>query len=310
MERFIYSSDNKRYHTLNYHLKERFGCRVVKASVDAGFSCPNIDGSKGSGGCIFCLNGSGDFANHGISVTEQIALERTRIRKKYPDAKLIAYFQAHTNTYAPLEVLKQKYEEALACEGVCGISIATRPDCIENETAAYLAHLSKKTYLTVELGLQSIYDETAKKINRGYDFDVFKRTYSMLKKLGIRVCVHIIDGLIGENEEMMINTAKVLSSFDPDAVKIHLHHILKGTAAENLYLEGKIVPMQKDDYIRTVARQIEYFSPECVIERVTGDGNKKVLVSPMWSTDKISVLGGIDKYMADNDMMQGRKYLK
>ncbi len=300
---FKYSIDNKRYHTLNYHLKTLFSDRVFKASIDAGFSCPNKD----SGGCSYCKAGSGEFTFPG-SITEQIEKERARIAKKWGDKKLIAYFQANTNTFAPVNVLREKYEEALNNPCVVGLSIATRADCLPDDVLDLLEELNKRTYLTVELGLQTVNDETAKRINRGYDFEVFEKSFYELKKRKIRVVVHIINGLIGERREDMLNTARTLSKMEPDGVKIHLLHILKGTKCEDEYAQGLIVPMKKEEYIDITVEQIRHFKSECVIERVTGDGKKESMVAPMWSMDKISVLGGIDKCFAERGAFQGDLY--
>lgn len=306
---FLYSLDNKRYHTLNYHMLEKFGCRVFKAVIDAGFTCPNIDGTCGVGGCTYCTSGAAEFTNSSeISVVNQIELEKERIYKKRGKVPVIAYFQAHTNTYADLPVLKTLYEEALITEGVAGISIATRPDCLNDEKTAYLKELSEKTYLTVELGLQTVFDETAKKINRGYLFNVFENAFNKLKQNNIRVCVHLIDGLIDETPEMMVESAKILGKMKPDAVKIHLLHVMKGTVCEKEYLKGKLIPMTMEKYIETVCEQLRCLPPECVIERITGDGSKDNLVAPRWSTNKIAVLGGIDRFMAENNIYQGDKY--
>lgn len=300
---FKYAIDNKRYHTLNYHLKTLFSDRVFKASLDGGFSCPNMD----KGGCTYCKKGSGEFTFQG-SITQQLEKERERITKKWGDKKLIAYFQANTNTFAPVEVLKEKYEEALNYPSVVGLSIATRADCLEEAVLNYLEEINKRTYLTVELGLQSVKDETAKRINRGYDFKTFEKAFYELKKRQIRVVVHIINGLIGEKREDMLNTAKVLSKMEPDGVKIHLLHILKGTKCEEEYNRGLLKTLSKEDYIDITVNQIRYFKSECVIERVTGDGKRESLVAPLWSLDKISVLGGIDKHFADLDAYQGDLY--
>lgn len=217
---FPYSLDNKRYHTLNYHMKHLFGKRVFKAVIDAGFTCPNLDGAKGTGGCTFCPSGGGEFT-HGQdkSVEEQIRAELARVRAKWSDADVMAYFQVHTNTYAPLQKLKELYEPALSVDGVCGISIGTRADALEPETVEYIAELSQRTYLTVELGLQSMHDSTAKRINRCHTWADFVKGYEMLKSRGIRVCVHIINGLPGENAEMMVETVRALASLRVDAVK-------------------------------------------------------------------------------------------
>lgn len=300
---FEYATDNKHYHTLNYHLKTLFSDRVFKAVIDAGFSCPN----KKSGGCSYCREGSGEFTTSG-SITEQIEKERARIAKKWGDKKLIAYFQANTNTFAPIAVLKEKYEEALNHPSVVGLSIATRADCLDCDVLDYLEELSKRTYLTVELGLQSIHDETAKKINRGYAFEVFEKAFYHLKKRGIRVVVHIINGLIGETREDMIKTAKVLGAMEPDGIKIHLLHVLKGTRCEEEYEKGLLVPLGKEEYIDITVEQIRHFKKECVIERVTGDGKRDSLIAPLWSLDKISVLGSIDKRFATLDVYQGDLY--
>ncbi|MBQ7718834.1 MAG: TIGR01212 family radical SAM protein [Clostridia bacterium] len=306
--KFEYSDDNKRYHTLNYHLKNKFGGKIYKAVIDAGFSCPNIDGAVSRGGCAFCLGGSGAFTHSG-SITEQLANEQKRLTAKYgKPQKMIAYFQAHTNTYAPVEVLNAKYGEALSFPDVCGLAIATRPDCIDDKTSACLQKLSEQTYLTVELGLQTVFDKTANGFNRGYGFACFEDTFLKLKNAGIRVCVHMIDGLYGETPEMMLDTAKKVGLMYPDAVKISLLHILRGTEYEKLYHSGKYTPLSKDDYIDIVCSQIALLPPECVIERVTGDGAKADLIAPAWSINKISVLGGIDKKMAERNIYQGSEF--
>ncbi len=301
---FKYTLDNKRYHTLNYHLKALFNDRVFKAVIDGGFSCPNIDGSISCDGCSYCREGSGEFTTKG-TITEQLDKESERIRKKWGDKKIIAYFQAHTNTYAPVDVLKKRFEEALEYKNVIGLSIATRADCIEDDVFDYLEELSKRCYLTVELGLQSVKDETAEKINRGYKFEAFERCYNELKRRNIRVVVHIINGLIGEDKNDMINTARVLGKMKPDGVKIHLLHVLKGTKCEKEHAKGLLKTLTKEEYIDIVTQQLRYFCEDCVIERVTGDGARDSLIAPEWSLDKISVLGAIDKAMADKDIYQG-----
>ena len=306
---FLYSNDNKRYHTLSYHLKNRFGRHVMKAVIDAGFTCPNLDGTKGTGGCTYCLSGSGDFTHGaGRSAAEQVGLELDRVRGKRPDADVIAYFQAHTNTYAPLPRLRKLYESVLDIDGVCGISIATRPDALEEETVDYLAGLSGKTYLTVELGLQTVYDATAEKINRGHTYAEFADAFRALKSRGIRVCVHIINGLPEETPEMMLNTARTVGALGADAVKIHLLQILRGTAMERQLAVGEIVPMSREDYIDTVCSQLEVLPPETVIERITGDGAHDKLIAPRWGVDKIAVLGGIDRALVQKDTWQGKRF--
>ena len=303
---FIYSNDNKRYHTLSYHLKQKFGERVFKAVINAGFTCPNIDGKCSTGGCTYCTSGGSEFSgDKNLSITKQIADERERIHKKYKDAKIIAYFQANTNTYAPLERLKALYEEALSQPYVLGLSIATRADCLDDDILDYLEELSKRTYLTVELGLQTVYDETAKRINRGHSFECFKDSFIKLKQRNIRTVVHLINGLPDETLDMMINSAKVVGKLKPDGVKIHLLHIMENTRMYEEYKCSLVKEMSFDDYIKTICTQLTYFPNETVIERLTGDGSKAHLIAPLWSKDKIRVLGTIDKYMADNNLVQG-----
>lgn len=303
---FAYTIDNKRYHTLNYHLIKTFGEKVYKAVIDAGFSCPNIDGTVGESGCAYCISGASEFTNDSrFSITEQLEKERERISQKHKNPKLIAYFQAHTNTYADIKTLKKKYDEALNFPDVVGLSIATRPDCIDEDIADMLSEYKYKTYLTVELGLQTVNDKTAEKFNRGYNYDTFLSAYNMLKSRNIRVCVHIINGLLGETKDDMINTAKTVGKLKPDAVKIHLLHILRGTQYEKEYKTKNLIPMTKDAYINTVIRQLEYLPDTTVIERITGDGSKENLVAPLWSLDKISVLGSIDKEMDIMNTYQG-----
>lgn len=303
---FPYTDDNKRYHTLSYHNKHTYGCKVHKAAIDAGFTCPNIDGSKGIGGCIYCSGGSGYFTeDSAVSVTEQFRAEEKRIRTKYPDALITAYFQAHSNTYASLERLEALFHEAVAA-GAHSLAIATRADCIDEEKAQLLSLLSVP--VTVELGLQTIHDSTAALINRCHTTAEFLKGYQLLKAHGIRTCVHIINGLPSEDIPMMLETARALGKLRPDGVKIHLMHIIKGTALADIYASGKYAPMTKEDYIDTVIKQLELLPPETVIERLTGDGDKRTLLAPLWSMDKISVLGGIDKRMTELDTWQGKRF--
>ena len=311
MNPFLYSEDNKRYHTLHYHFMQTFGTRMYKAAIDGGFTCPNLDGTVGTSGCSFCSGGAGEFAgNCNDSISLQLRKEQDRICKTYGMVPLIAYFQVHTNTYAGVEVLRQKYEEAIAFPSVRGISIGTRADCINDENTELLAGLSEKTYLTVELGLQTIHDETAREFGRGYDYEVFLKSYHMLKSKGIRTCVHLINGLKGETRDMMTETAETVGKLQPAAVKLHLLHILKNTRAAKQYQNGEIIPLRKDQYIDVICRQLEVLPPETVIERITGDGAKDKLLAPAWSKDKISVLAGIDKELSARSTWQGRLFVK
>lgn len=303
---FPFSDDNKRYHTLNYHNRRTYGKRICKASIDAGFTCPNIDGTRGVNGCAFCDGGSGYFtADSAVSVTEQLSRETERIRAKFPDAGILAYFQAHSNTYAPVERLAKLYGEAVDF-GVCGISVATRADCVDSEKAAMLSSLPVP--VTVELGLQTVNDRVAAKMNRCHSFEEFLRGYKLLKSQGLRVCVHIIDGLPEENAADMLTTARVLGRLRPDGVKIHLLHVIRGTALHRMFERGEYRPLEKEEYIDIVVKQLELFPAETVIERLTGDGDKEKLVAPLWSADKISVLGGIDKRQRELDTWQGKVF--
>lgn len=306
MSIFKYSDDNKRYHTLSYHNKHTYGGKVHKAAINAGFSCPNIDGTRGIGGCIYCSGGSGYFtAKSIVSVTDQFKAEKARIREKYPDAKITAYFQANTNTYANVEQLYRLYSEAIEA-GADSISIGTRADCIDSEKAKMISKLPVP--VTVELGLQTVHDKTAVLINRCHTYEEFLNGYNILRSYGIRVCVHIINGLPKENTEMMLGTAEKLGKLRPDGVKIHLMHVISHTRLAELYMSGGYLPMEKEEYIDIVVRQLELLPAETVIERLTGDGDRTTLIAPLWSADKISVLGGIDKRMAQLDTWQGRLY--
>ncbi len=298
---FAYSDDNKRYHTLAYHNKTTCGGRVYKATVDAGLSCPNIDGCKGRGGCIFCAQAPRD----GRTVAEQFAAEKARIHSKCPNAKIMLYYGLHSNTYCAPERLCEMLDEAEEL-GVFAVSVATRADCLDKKKARILSEFPLP--LTVELGLQTIHDGTAALINRGHSFADFLRGYELLRERNIRVCVHIINGLPGETREMMLETARALGKLRPNAVKIHSMHVLRGTPLYAMYCSGEYSPIEKDEYIDITVRQLELLPPETVVERVTGDGDKSLLAAPLWSVDKISVLGGLDKRMADSDTYQGRLF--
>ena len=314
MNRFKYTSTNKRYHTWDYYLKSVFGEKVAKVSLDGGFTCPNIDGTISRGGCIFCSKrGSGDFALEITSenLKKQFEAAKNSIRKKWPGInKYIAYFQAYSNTYADIKILREKYETVLSLKNVVGLSIATRADILDKETLEYLSELNKKTFLWVELGLQSSNDKTAQLINRGHDFRTFMKAAEQLRERNIRVCVHIINGLPGESYNDMIKTVKDISVLDINAVKIHMLYILKNTRLFTLYQNEKFRIMEREEYIKTVADQIELLPEEVVVERVTGDGKAKDLAAPLWSLNKISILNDIDKELAGRNTWQGIKNKK
>lgn len=305
---FLYAYENKLYHTLAFENQAR-GYKLYKAVIDAGFTCPNIDGTKGTGGCIFCRGGSGYFtASADIPIKQQIEAEMNRLRQKDEHARAVAYFQAHTNTYAPLPVLRDLYERALKCSGIEGLSIATRPDALNEETLDYLKELSGRTFLTVELGLQTIHERTAKNINRCFTMAEFMESYKALKMRGIRTCIHLINSLPGETKKMMLETAALVGQLRPDAVKIHMLHVIQGTPLEEIYRKKKYRPLSLDEYVRLVCCQLEVLPPETVIERLTGDGDKATLVSPAWTRDKIRVLGSIDQTLDRWETWQGRYF--
>lgn len=306
---FPYSLDNKRYHTWNWFLQNKFGCKVTKIALNGGFTCPNIDGTKGVGGCSYCLGGSGEFAGSPTdSIKNQFLTIAEKMEKKWQNTKYIPYFQANTNTYAPLERLKTLYEEALSMEDVVGLAIATRPDSISDEVLDYLTELNKRTYLLIELGLQSIFDETGDRINRCHTYKEFEDCYWRLKERGINVCVHLIMGLPGETHEMMLESVKKVASLRPECVKLHLLHILKGTKIADEYQNGEFRCMELEEYVRVIVDALEHLPKETVIQRLTGDGAKDSLIAPLWSLKKFVVLNEIDKEMVRRNTVQGAKF--
>ncbi len=305
---FKYSNSNKRYHTLDYFYKEKFKEKVFKVSLDAGFTCPNIDGTVGYGGCIYCSKkGSGDFAgNKNEPIETQFETIKSVMLHKWPKAKYIGYFQAHTNTYAPVEKLKEIYEKILNKENVVGLNIATRPDAITDECLEYLKELNKKTYLTIELGLQTTNPNTAKLINRCHTLSCFEEMVKKLRQENINVVVHIINGLPYETKEDMLNTVKYLNTLDIQGIKIHMLSILKDTAIEELYKKEKFPLLTKDEYIDIVISQLELLRKEIVIHRITGDPKIDDLIEPDWLTKKFCVLNDIDKEMVRRNTYQGK----
>jgi len=302
---FKYTDSNKRYYTYDYYLRQKYNSKVCKITLDAGFTCPNIDGTKGVGGCIYCSSrGSGDFAASAeLSVREQYDLVVEAQRKKWPDAKCIAYFQAHTNTYAPLDILKEKFEAALELSDVVGLNIATRADCISDECAEYLHELAKRCDLCIELGLQSTDDDTARLINRCHTYDEFLRGYAKLD--GIDTCIHIINGLPGEDHETMMQTVKDIAALHPKFLKIHLMHVLKNTRLGDMYEGGEYTPMELEDYVGVVCDQLEILPADIVIGRITGDGAPDQLLAPLWSRKKFVVMNEIDKEFVKRGTYQG-----
>ncbi len=310
MNRMIYQ-DGKPYYSLDNYFKTTYGGKVFKVSLNAGFTCPNIDGTKGVGGCTYCSSsGSGDFAGNPMeSLDRQFNNIVVMMHKKWKSANLyMPYFQAHTNTYASVEKLKGIFEPFVAKEGVVGIDIATRSDAVTEEIADYLDDLNRRTDLIVELGLQSVFDKTGVRINRCMSYDEFLKGYDMLKKRNIKVCVHLIDGLPGEDKEMMLESARKTAALKPDFVKLHLLHVIKGTKLSEQYANGEFDVLTQEEYIDIIIRQLELFSPETVIARLTGDGKRSELIAPLWSLKKFEVLNEIEWEMERRNTYQGRLY--
>ena len=308
LTQFPYTNDQKRYHTWNFHLKKHFGHKVFKVALDGGFDCPNRDGTVAHGGCTFCsAAGSGDFAgNRAEPLDVQFIKIKDSMHKKWKNGKYIAYFQAFTNTHAPVEVLKEKYEFVLKQEGVVGLSIATRPDCLPDDVIDYLADLNKRTYLWVELGLQTVHEKTAQLINRAHDYDCYKEGVKKLRQHDIRVCSHIINGLPEESPEMMMETVQEVAKLDVQGIKIHLLHLLKGTPMVKQYEKGMVSFLSRDEYIQLVCDQLEILPKEMIIHRITGDGPIDLMIGPMWSVNKWDVLNGIDHELKRRDSWQGK----
>lgn len=305
---FSKSLDNKRYHTLNYFYRTHFHQKVFKVSLNANFTCPNFQNGNG---CIFCLHGSNDYnVSQNDDLVKQFYEVVDVLEKKWPNSLYIGYFQANTNTYAPVSVLKEKYETILKLPNVVGLSIATRSDAISKECYDYLEELNKKTFLTIELGLQSSKEETLSFIKRGHDLENFVSCVKELKKRNIKVVVHIINGLPYETKEDMVNTAKFLNDLDIDGIKIHMLHVLKGTELAQLYEREKFSILTKEEYIDIVCEQLEYLNENIVIHRITGDPQIKDLIAPTWLIKKFCVLNDIDKEMVKRNIYQGDKVSK
>lgn len=298
---------DKRYNSLNNFLREKFGQKVFKISLDGGFSCPNRDGKVSKGGCIFCsARGSGDYAGERLlPISEQFDNVKEMMSKKWKEGKYIAYFQAYTNTYAPVNELREKYEQALKKEGVVALAIATRPDCLDDEVLDLLEEINKNIYTWVELGLQTIHEGTAQLINRGYKLEVFDQAVKKLKDRGIDTVVHTIFGLPGENKEQMLETVEHVSKSGAKGIKFHLLHLMKNTKLEKIYEEGNLEFLSQEDYVSLICKAICMLPPEMVVHRLTGDAPRDLLIGPMWSLKKWEVLNDIDKTMEDNGYYQG-----
>ena len=306
---FKYSNSNKRYYTLDYYYKNKYNCKISKISLNMGLSCPNKDGSKGVGGCIYCSKmGSGEYAGEiNKPLKEQFESVKKIMLHKWPDSKFIAYFQANTNTYGPIDKLVKAWEEVLTYDNVVGINISTRPDSISKECYEELDKLNKKTDLVVELGLQTIHDKTSKLINRCHTLKEFDDAVDELNKRNIKVLVHIINGLPGEDKEDMLETVKYLSNKNIWGIKIHMLNVLKDTKLYEMYKEKPFHILTKEEYVDIVCDELELLREDIVINRLTADGKLEDLVEPKWIIKKVCVLNDIDKEMAKRNSYQGIK---
>ncbi len=307
---FPNTDSNKRYYTYDYYLRQTFGGKCVKIPMDIGCTCPNIDGTRGRGGCIYCSGrGSGDFAPPPtLSVRRQYELGCEKLSSKWETVRTIPYFQAHTNTYAPAAFLREKFTEALKLPGAVGMNIATRADCLDDEVLSLLAELAEKTVLTVEIGLQSANDKTAAKINRCHTYAEFCTGYAALRAASpkIQICVHLINGLPGEDDYDMLSTVEAVAALHPEQVKFHLLHVLRDTALAKLYTDGDYSPLTKERYVRILAQQLTLLPSGIVIGRVTGDGTSEMLLAPLWSRKKFGVLNALDQYLYAQNLWQGK----
>lgn len=302
--------NGKPYHSFDYMLKERFGEKIYKVALNGGMTCPNRDGTLGNRGCIFCsAGGSGDFAgNRQDSITQQIEKQASSIRQKRGVAKFIAYFQAYTNTYAPVDYLRKIYTEAISHPDIVAVSIGTRPDCLDKDILQLLDELNQKKPVWVELGLQTIHETTAQYIRRGYPLSCFEQAVSELRKRNLDVIVHTILGLPGENRNDILSTIEYLNHQDIQGIKLQLLHVLKGTDLADDYLAGKFQVYTMEEYLDLVIDCLEYLNPEIVIHRLTGDGPKDLLIAPLWSSAKRTVLNTLHRECKLQHSFQGKKY--
>lgn len=308
-----YFTSQHKYNTLTEYLEKRFNRKIFKVALNGNFTCPNRDGKISTKGCIFCSpSGSGDFAgNRFDSLSKQFDDVSNMIHKKWPNAGYIAYFQANTNTYKPLNELKQLFEEAITLnENIVAISIATRPDCLSDEIIEYLSDLNKRIPVWIELGLQTINEETAVLINRGYTLDVFEDSVIKLRKHNIETIVHIINGLPYETETDMLDTVQYLNKFDIQGIKIHSLFILKGTPLEEYYYETNFKVLSLEEYVTITSKQIAILKDSMIIHRINGDAPRDLLIEPLWSIKKLVVMNEIDKYLKVNNLYQGIYYNK
>ncbi|MDE6567698.1 MAG: TIGR01212 family radical SAM protein [Lachnospiraceae bacterium] len=285
------------YYSLNQYLQDTFGQKIYKISLDGGFTCPNRDGTLDTRGCIFCSQaGSGEFAqSRKDSITQQIEKGKERLKDKIQNGKYIAYFQAFTNTYAPVERLRELYEEAISHPDIAILSIATRPDCLSEKVLLLLQELNKKKPVWIELGLQTIHESSAIYIRRGYPLSIYDEAVKNVKRIGVPIIVHVILGLPGETPEQMKETVSYVEKSGADGIKLQLLHVIKGTDLEKDYRAGKFRTLKMEEYVNLVADCIALLPPDMVIHRLTGDGDRKTLVAPLWSLHKKRVLNAINK---------------
>jgi hypothetical protein len=305
MERMI--SQTKRYYQFSEYLKERFGCKVYKVTIDAGFTCPNRDGKLGWGGCTYC-NNMGFSANsrrEPIPIREQIEQGMAFMRKRYKAEKFIAYFQAYTNTYAPIETLRAKYSAALEFEDIVALSIGTRPDCAPDPVLDLIKNYQVSHEVWVEYGLQSIHDRTLRLVNRGHNYATFLDALERTRQRGLKVCVHVILGLPGESHADMMATARAVGRMDIDSLKIHLMHVLKDTPIEKDLIDGRFKALELDEYVNLVCDFLEYLSPKVSIQRLTADGPRSILLAPKWATQKRKIIAAIDAELERRGSQQG-----
>lgn len=306
---YPYSLDNKRYQTFNYFARNTYGDKTFKVGIDAGFTCPNRDGKVAHGGCIFCSAfGSGDMILDSKDLEKQIAHSTNIMESKWPEAHKIAYFQAYSNTYAPLKNLKELYDPFFEDDRFVGIDIATRSDCLDDEKIAYFKEKSKLKDLTIEIGLQSIHEETGVWMNRGHDLDSVSNVIEKLKEAKIRTCIHIINGFPYETKEMMMQTAQYVAKLKPDMIKIHMLHVIKSSKLGIQYHREPFKLLSLEEYVGLVVDQIEILPPDMVVARLTGDGMADDLLAPLWTMKKTIVLNEIDKLMVKRDTWQGKYY--
>lgn len=302
--------NNKPYNLFSSHLKQRFGSRVHKISIDAGFSCPNRGVTRDHPGCLFCdPSGSGSAGiEPTLSVAEQVQAGKEVMVRKYKAEHFLAYFQPFSNTFAPVDRLRSLYDEALSVEGVVGLAVGTRPDCLPPEVLDLLAEYHRRSYFWLELGLQSIHDQTLNRLQRGHDYATFAKAYREAKQRGLRVCVHLILGLPGESREQILASAEEMARLGVDGIKLHLLHVLEGTGLGDLYRQGEMKILSQEDYVTLVVDMVERLSPQTLIHRLTGDGPRDRLLAPLWSLNKWQILNAIDAEFKHRGAKQGSRF--